>query len=131
MGSVRQLAAPFLLTSPRLELSITNANRRSGLKAPLHWPIFRATFLSRNAMAKQVARNIAQCNKKGLRDKLQKPLRKVDASSTFVATNFSSIAQCNICPATCVATFAAPGDEIVPLTSSDHRKRDKLQETLP
>ena len=64
MDSVRQLAAPFLLSSPRLELSITNANRRSGLKAPLHCPIFRATFLSRNVMAKQVARNNAQCNKK-------------------------------------------------------------------
>ena len=62
----------------------------------------------------------------------QKSLQKVKLSSTFrngsgnVAKTFSSFAQRNICPATCVATVCSTSKR----NSCDHRKRDKLQETL-
>ena len=62
----------------------------------------------------------------------QKTLQKVKLSSTFrngsgnVAKTFSNFAQRNICPAACVAPVCSTSKR----KSCDHRKRDKLQETL-
>lgn len=74
-----------------------------GLKALSHCAVFRATCLT--AIARQVARIIAQCNIPCNSQKRCETSYRNRCGKWNWVLIFFSIAQCNICPATCVVTF--------------------------